>query len=91
LTKYKIQFDKSAVKELERLEKGILNRIWLKINSLADNPRPHGCKKLAISDNLWRIRVGDFRVIYQISDIADLTCIIHELTRIDRINQIYKI
>jgi len=75
LTKYKIQFDKSAVKELERLEKGILNRIWLKINSLADNPRPHGCKKLAISDNLWRIRVGDFRVIYQISDIADLITI----------------
>lgn len=68
MNKYKIQFDKSAVKELDRLEKNILNRIWVKIKLLADNPRPLGCKKLAISDNLWRIRIGDFRVIYRISD-----------------------
>ena len=68
MNKYKIQFNKSADKELDKLEKDILNRIWFKIKSLADNPRPPGCKKLAISDNLWRIRIGDFRVIYRISD-----------------------
>ena len=68
MNKYKIQFDKSADKELDKLEKDILNRIWVKIKLLADNPRPPGCKKLAISDNLWRIRIGDFRVIYRISD-----------------------
>jgi mRNA interferase RelE/StbE len=39
-----------------------------KIQALAQDPRPHGCLKLKGEDNLWRIRVGDWRVIYEIHD-----------------------
>jgi len=35
---------------------------------LADNPRPYGCRKLTGSDRDWRIRVGDYRIVYEIDD-----------------------
>lgn len=68
MNKYQVQFDRSADRDLDKLEDEILKRIWIKIKLLADNPRPSGCKKLAIGNNLWRIRIGDFHVIYRISD-----------------------
>ena len=75
MNKYKIQFDNSAYKELEKLEKNMVNRIWVKIKSLAENPRPPRCKKLNVGENLWRIRVGDYRVIYGISDTIRIVTI----------------
>lgn len=44
----------------------VVQRIFEKIEALAINPRPAGCKKLKGSMNLWRIRIGDYRVIYSI-------------------------
>ncbi len=44
------------------------NRVIVAIQSLAANPRPPGCRKLVGSKNDWRIRVGDYRVIYEIAD-----------------------
>lgn len=43
-------------------------RIRAAIDALAENPRPHGCTKLEGSASLWRIRIGDYRVTYTISD-----------------------
>ena len=40
----------------------------MKIEALAENPRPPGARKLAGSEDDWRVRVGDYRVIYEISD-----------------------
>jgi mRNA interferase RelE/StbE len=60
---------KSAVKEMELLPKKIAQSITSAIFFLADNPRPRGCKKLSGSvNNFWRIRIGDYRVIYTIDD-----------------------
>ena len=47
-------------------------RIISRVETLAENPRPHGCVKLQGATDLWRIRVGDYRVIYSLSDDARL-------------------
>ena len=64
---YKIEIKKSASKEIEKLPKVILKRILNKIRSLGNEPRPSGCKKLT-ADEKYRIRVGDYRILYSIED-----------------------
>jgi len=59
---YAIIFARSARKELERLDPAQVNRIFPIIESLAQNPRPTKCKKLSDLQNLWRIRIGDYRL-----------------------------
>jgi mRNA interferase RelE/StbE len=65
---FTIQVKKSALKELYKLPKDISQQIAHAINDLGKNPRPNGCKKLKGPDNLYRIRSGDYRVVYQICD-----------------------
>jgi len=65
--KYKIEIKKSAVKEIERLPREGLQAILDKIASLADNPRPRGCKKLS-GEEKYRLRLGDYRILYAIED-----------------------
>lgn len=68
MPKYSVQFVRSARKELEQLPDAALKRVFDRIEALADNPRPAGCKKLRGAMDLWRIRVGSYRVVYQIAD-----------------------
>jgi mRNA interferase RelE/StbE len=65
---YKILVSKEARKVLQKLPKNLLVRIGKAIDGLAGNPRPEGCKKLEGYDNLYRIRVGDWRISYAIED-----------------------
>ena len=65
---YSISFVRSARKELESLSDQLIRRVLPKIESLSRNPRPSGCKKLKGSNDLWRIRVGEYRVVYSIVD-----------------------
>lgn len=66
---YTIQIKKSAAKEMELLPVKITALITTAILDLANNPRPTGCKKLrGKSTDFWRIRIGDYRVIYTIDD-----------------------
>ena len=65
---YSISFVRSARKELESLPVPLLRRVLTKIEGLSKNPRPVGCKKLLGSQNLWRIRIGDYRVVYSVID-----------------------
>lgn len=65
---WSITFARSARKELEALQRNLVNRILPRIENLAKDPRPHGCRKLTGAKNRWRIRVGDYRVIYSVSD-----------------------
>jgi mRNA interferase RelE/StbE len=57
----------SAQKQLNKLPNAIATRIEDKLMELERDPRPTGCKKLKGRD-AWRIRIGDYRVIYEISD-----------------------
>ena len=68
MPKYTVQFVRSARKDLERLPDAVLQRVFPRIEALADTPRPAGCRKLRGAKDLWRIRVGDYRVVYQIDD-----------------------
>jgi mRNA interferase RelE/StbE len=68
MASYKIIFKKSAVKELNDIPKKDMLRIIKRIQSLGDNPRPAGSEKLA-DQECYRIRQGNYRVIYIIDDI----------------------
>ena len=77
---YSISFARSARKEWERLPGDIADRILAKIEALAGNPRPVGVIKLHGQKNLWRLRVGDYRVVYSIdhfSKAVDVSVIRH--------------
>ncbi len=66
---YQITIKKIAAKELEALPAKLVVRITQAIYALAKNPRPQGCKKLkGQSGYLWRIRIGDYRVLYTIEE-----------------------
>lgn len=73
---YTITFARSARKELEALDVTTVNRIFPRIEALALEPRPRGCRKLRGEENLWRIRIGDYRVIYAIYDRGQIVDII---------------
>jgi len=64
---YNIEIKKSATKEIEKLPKATLKKVVDKIQSLANTPRPVGCKKLT-ADEKYRVRVGDYRILYSIED-----------------------
>ena len=66
---YRILVDSRAAKELERLPKPIVGKIDQIIAALADQPRPPGSKLLRGKLKTgWRVRVGDYRVLYRIDD-----------------------
>ena len=65
--RYQVILPKSVRKELDRLPEEIVNRILARLAGLEINPRPADVKKLKGRD-AWRIRVGDYRVIYEIHD-----------------------
>jgi len=73
---YRIEFLPSAYRELARFDKKTQSRIARKIDALAANPRPPGSKKLRDQPSRWRIRVGDYRVIYDIRDEDLLVCVV---------------
>lgn len=64
---YKIDFSKKAQKKLDKLSDEIANPILCAIGNLSLDPRPNGCKKLKGRSG-YRIRIGDYRVIYEIFD-----------------------
>ena len=65
---YAVNLKRSAQKEVRALDAGIRLRVIPAIRELGTEPRPVGCRKLVGSENRWRIRVGDFRIIYTIDD-----------------------
>jgi len=65
---YRVSLKSSAEKELFQLPAPVSARIFPRIKALASDPRPHGSKKLSGGKDEWRIRVGDYRVVYVIDD-----------------------
>ena len=65
---YRVLLERGAEKDLSRLSSEIHDRVIAAIRALANNPRPPGCRKLAGTKNDWRVRVGDYRVVYEIAD-----------------------
>ncbi len=65
---YRIEFAPRADRQFRALERSLQVRLGRRIDSLAENPHPQGIKKLAGEEDLYRLRVGDYRIIYQIRE-----------------------
>lgn len=65
---YRVEIDAAAAKELSKLDRQTGRRVADRIRALATAPRPAGCKPLTGQPGLWRIRIGDQRVVYSIDD-----------------------
>jgi mRNA interferase RelE/StbE len=65
---YRIEFVRRAAKQFKALPTQEQQRLRSKIDALASEPRPTGVIKLAGEENLYRIRVGDYRIVYAIQD-----------------------
>ena len=77
---YAVTFARSARRELEALEPPHIARILARIEALAREPRPGGARKLQGTQRLWRIRVGDYRVVYDVDDrqrVVDIVRVRH--------------
>lgn len=66
--KYAIIVTRTARKDIDKLDGSIVKRIAPVIDSLADDPRPAGCLKVKSEEKLWRVRVGDYRIGYEVDD-----------------------
>jgi mRNA interferase RelE/StbE len=83
---YEVKFSRGAKKQFRKLPIDVQQRIQTKINDLAIEPRPNGVKKLQGDDNSYRVRVGDYRVVYEIGDDVLIVTVI----KIGHRSEIYK-
>jgi mRNA interferase RelE/StbE len=67
---FTVLLTKRAQKETHKLDRSILARVVRAIDGLETNPRPHGCLQVKTQEGLWRIRVGDWRIGYEIEHFA---------------------
>ena len=86
MASYDVELTSSAERELKMLSGQLITRMVPRLEDLASNPRPPGCKKLRGGDIEWRIRVGDYRLVYTIDDAKLLV----EVTRIGHRSEVYK-
>ena len=83
---YTVHIERSAERELDRVPADQFDRIASRIRALAANPRPAGCRKIVGSADDWRIRVGAWRVVYEIDDGAKAV----RVTRVRRRPEAYR-
>jgi mRNA interferase RelE/StbE len=86
VARYALGIKPSARKELEKLSDSLIARLAPRIEGLAADPRPSGCRKLHGYKDLWRIRIGDYRVVYIIDDDRKMVSI----TRVAHRRQVYE-
>jgi mRNA interferase RelE/StbE len=84
---FSIRILRDAEKDLAKIPSAALKKIFPAIKSLAINPRPKGCKKLkGMDEYLWRIRIGDYRVVYSIEEEIRIV----EVRKVGHRNDIYR-
>ena len=67
-SRYVVIFSPIAAKAIDRLPAQVVSRIRKAVDALAIDPRPRGCKKLTGKGDKYRLRVGDYRVVYSVED-----------------------
>ncbi len=82
---FRIRWKRSAAKELGKLPKEVIPRVVTAVERLADEPFPAGARKLAGSEHSYRIRIGSYRVIYDVESAA----LIIEIVRVAHRRQVY--
>ena len=76
MARYKLLIKPSAAKEIESAPKKDRLRIIKRIQELSSDPRPPGCEKLSGHDDKYRVRQGTYRIVYTISDVDLVICIV---------------
>lgn len=70
---YKVEFTSRAIKDLHSITRVNQGKIIDKAESLSENPFPQGCLKLkGLREELWRVRVGDYRILYQVDQSVEI-------------------
>jgi mRNA interferase RelE/StbE len=72
---YSIRLKPSVQKDLRNLPKGMVSRVMLRIESLTENPFPPGFAKLASTEKMYRVRTGDYRVVYEVDSSAGIVTV----------------
>ena len=83
MTRYVVEFTTAAAREVRKLDPHVRRRILADIAGLEIDPRPHGVKKLSGYENAWRIRIGEYRVLYEIADARVLVTVFRVAHRRD--------
>ncbi len=83
MKRYRLVVERKAIKAQEKLPPKLQQRLQQALDALADDPRPPGCKKLSGEDALYRIRAGDYRVIYEVRDTEVLVLVVRIAPRRD--------
>ncbi len=65
---HRIEVSPAAARQLKKIDRRVLPQIVEKIDLLAGEPRPRGCEKLSGYENLYRVRVGDYRIVYGVEE-----------------------
>jgi mRNA interferase RelE/StbE len=65
---YKVEWKRSAIKELEKLPRPMISKIVSAVDNLSSNPFPQGVRKLMGTESSYRIRLGDYRVLYTVAE-----------------------
>jgi len=86
MASYSIRWKRSAEKELRGLHRRAIPGVLATVEALAENPYPDGCRKLHGSQSLWRVRAGDYRVIYSVD--SGVLCI--EIIRVGHRQSVYR-
>ena len=73
---YRVELRPAALRDLRKLEPAIRGRIGVAIDQLGQTPRPAGVEKLQGQENRYRVRVGEYRVLYEIEDRVLLVLVI---------------
>lgn len=83
---YEVSLSHKAARQFSKLTRDVQRRICPKIDGLSDDPRPAGCEKLEGSSGAYRIRVGDYRIVYSIDDSKEAVLV----TRIAHRRDVYR-
>ena len=83
---YQVNWRRSTKKDLRRISQVDVVRILNVVETLSDEPRPVGCKKMSGSECAYRLRVGDYRIIYEVYDDT----IIIEVIKVGHRRDVYK-
>ena len=83
---FRIEWKKSTRKDLRRLPQAMVDRVIEAVESLAQNPFPHGVEKLSGAEHAYRIRLGDYRVVYEV--VTELKLV--EIQRVRHRKDVYR-
>lgn len=83
---YDVEIEASAAKQVQRLQRHEQARVMIAIQSLAAEPRPHGCIKMSGAESAYRMRVGKFRIVYVVDDGLRVVTV----TRVGHRREVYR-